>query len=94
MSSGKTAEDKAWKPREQAEEARYVSNKEQEQLTAIRHEIQQDMDAKGTAHPQSAAEKERDFEGGFGGQEDLEDSCKYCKSHILSLLHYAALYFT
>jgi len=61
MSSGTTAQDKSWKGKEQAEEAQYAKAKEQEQLAAIREQ-------------QAKSNKpEKDFEGGFGGQEDLED---------------------
>ncbi|GBE82059.1 hypothetical protein SCP_0404370 [Sparassis crispa] len=71
MSSGKTAEDQTWKLKEQGEEARYVHQKEQEQLAAIRDQAAQaEMGAKGTA---AAGRRDNDFEGGFGGQEDLED---------------------
>ncbi|OBZ75885.1 hypothetical protein A0H81_04114 [Grifola frondosa] len=80
MSSGKTAEvctiptpfhypacsyfpeDKSWKAKEQGEEARY----EQAQLAAIHDEVMKKQ-------AESKPEAERDFEGGFGGQEDLED---------------------
>ncbi|KAJ7771678.1 hypothetical protein B0H16DRAFT_1714900 [Mycena metata] len=72
-----TSQDKSWKAKEQGEEAAYVQKKAQTQLAALRAE----MDAKaastaaGTvAEASTAADtRERDFEGGFGGQEDLED---------------------
>ncbi|KAJ7184282.1 hypothetical protein C8R46DRAFT_1208501 [Mycena filopes] len=72
-----TSQDKSWKAKEQGEEAAYVHKKEQSQLAALRSE----MDAKaastaaGTVAEASGAAdaRERDFEGGFGGQEDLED---------------------
>jgi hypothetical protein len=41
---------------------------EEEQLQAIREQIKKDEEAKQNTGPQ-----DRDFEGGFGGQEDLED---------------------
>ncbi len=45
---------------------------EQEQLAAIRESIKTKEEGKHKgSKPQS--EPERDFEGGFGGQEDLED---------------------
>ncbi|KZT68171.1 hypothetical protein DAEQUDRAFT_766554 [Daedalea quercina L-15889] len=60
-------EDNAWKAREQGAEAQYVRQKEQEQLAALR-------DSASAAQGASAADaRDRDFEGGFGGQEDLED---------------------
>ncbi|KAF5387122.1 hypothetical protein D9615_001630 [Tricholomella constricta] len=68
MSSGATAQDKSFKSKEQAEEARYIREKEKAQLAAIR----QEMEAKD-ATKTSAEQPEREFEGGFGGQEDLED---------------------
>ncbi|KAF8078079.1 hypothetical protein FPV67DRAFT_1662840 [Lyophyllum atratum] len=68
MSSGATAQDKSFKSKEQAEEARYIHEKEQAQLAAIRRE----EETKKAADP-SAQQPARDFEGGFGGQEDLED---------------------
>ncbi|KAJ7684634.1 hypothetical protein DFH06DRAFT_1156185 [Mycena polygramma] len=68
-----TSQDKTWKAREQAEEASYVHQKEQAQLAALRSEA--DSKSKdATAEAKTAADaRERDFEGGFGGQEDLED---------------------
>lgn len=59
-SSGATANDGSWKAKEQGDEARYIREKEQAQLAAIREQLKKD-------------EKDKDFEGGFGGQEDLED---------------------
>ncbi|KAI0928655.1 hypothetical protein AcV5_006154 [Taiwanofungus camphoratus] len=64
MSSGKTAEDPTWKLREQGEEARYAREKEREQLAALREQA---------AQANTKSEMDRDFEGGYGGQEDLED---------------------
>ncbi|TRM62674.1 hypothetical protein BD626DRAFT_498095 [Schizophyllum amplum] len=68
MSSGSTANDPAWKGRENAEEAQHIHAKEQEQLKALRAELD-----KKDASAKPAESKERDFEGGFGGQEHLED---------------------
>ncbi|EIW60070.1 uncharacterized protein TRAVEDRAFT_45322 [Trametes versicolor FP-101664 SS1] len=65
MSSGKTAEDSTWKSREQAAEGQYARAKEQEQLQAIRDDL-----AKEAAKSES---EDKNFEGGYGGQEDLED---------------------
>ncbi|KAA1471082.1 hypothetical protein DENSPDRAFT_818952 [Dentipellis sp. KUC8613] len=61
----------AWKQKEQGEEARYAHQKEQEQLRALnaaQAQKQESSPAQG-----AKAEMDRDFEGGFGGQEDLED---------------------
>jgi len=71
MSSGATAQDQPWKSREQAQEVQYIHDKEQKQLNAIRDSL--DKDANETVKEDSAVQKDRDFEGGFGGQEDLED---------------------
>jgi len=57
-------QDGSWKSKEQGDEARYIREKEQAQLTALREQ------AKKKDQPNAS---ERDFEGGFGGQEDLED---------------------
>ncbi|KAJ7074283.1 hypothetical protein C8F01DRAFT_16135 [Mycena amicta] len=59
-----TSQDKAWKQKEQGAEAVYIQKKEQEQLAQIRAEL----DAKAAADARN-----KDFEGGHGGQEDLED---------------------
>ncbi|KAJ7739704.1 hypothetical protein DFH07DRAFT_840119 [Mycena maculata] len=65
-----TSQDKNWKAREQGAEAVYVQQKEEEQLAALRAE----MDSKVESTSAEAADaRERDFESGFGGQEDLED---------------------
>lgn len=64
--SGTIAQDGAWKSREQVEESRYVNDKEKAQLEAIRQELQQNQES-------AKKQQSHDFEGGFGGQEDLED---------------------
>ncbi|KAF9483863.1 hypothetical protein BDN70DRAFT_826712 [Pholiota conissans] len=72
--SGTTAQDPSWKSKEQAEEARYIHQKEQEQLEAIRQDLAaKNGDDKSTSDQQNTHPMDRDFEGGFGGQEDLED---------------------
>ncbi|KAJ7702290.1 hypothetical protein B0H17DRAFT_1043538 [Mycena rosella] len=70
-----TSQDKSWKAKEQAEEATYVHQKEQAQLAALRAELDAKAEeTKGTETASKAADaRDRDFEGGFGGQEDLED---------------------
>ncbi|KAI4525819.1 hypothetical protein K525DRAFT_260643 [Schizophyllum commune Loenen D] len=68
--SGTTANDPSWKGRENAEEARFIHAKEQEQLKALRAELDK---KEASAKAGSGKRAERDFEGGFGGQEDLED---------------------
>ncbi|KAJ7090299.1 hypothetical protein B0H15DRAFT_948802 [Mycena belliarum] len=67
-----TSQDKSWKAREQAEEATYVHQKEQAQLAAIRA-ASDAKESMRTDASKAADARERDFEGGFGGQEDLED---------------------
>ncbi|KAL1710080.1 hypothetical protein EV121DRAFT_286117 [Schizophyllum commune] len=69
--SGTTANDPNWKGRENAEEARFIHAKEQEQLKALRAEL--DKKESSTKTTPTSKPAERDFEGGFGGQEDLED---------------------
>jgi len=72
--SGATAQDSTWKSKEQGEEARYIREKEQAQLAAIRDQKQKEAAQKETSQaPNSTSPYDRDFEGGFGGQEDLED---------------------
>lgn len=66
--SGSTAQDNAWKTKEQGAEAQYIRQKEQEQLAALR-----DSASKAQTQSRPGDERDRDFEGGFGGQEDLED---------------------
>ncbi|KAG6903172.1 hypothetical protein C0995_002715 [Termitomyces sp. Mi166 len=61
-------QDKTFQAKEQAEEARFIREKEQAQLAAIRN----DLDMKSSNENQ-AQSSDRNFEGGFGGQEDLED---------------------
>jgi len=70
--SGATAQDSTWKAKEQSQEAQYVHQKEQAQLEAIRRE-QADTKPNNTTSDQNEHPMNRDFEGGFGGQEDLED---------------------
>ncbi|KAJ6488570.1 hypothetical protein C8R47DRAFT_1125989 [Mycena vitilis] len=67
------SQDKTWKAREQAEEASYVHQKEQAQLAALRSEADSKSKDATTEAKTAADARERDFEGGFGGQEDLED---------------------
>ncbi|KAL5490261.1 hypothetical protein ACEPAI_5094 [Sanghuangporus weigelae] len=61
-----TAQDNTWKAKEQGEEAQYARQKEQEQLATLR--AQMNRDAK-----EAASRIDKGIEGGFGGQEDLED---------------------
>jgi len=70
--SGATAQDSTWKAREQSQEAQYIHQREQAQLQAI-HRDQADKEASNTASEQEKHPMDRNFEGGFGGQEDLED---------------------
>jgi len=58
--------------REQAEEASYILKKEQAQVEATRQDLAKEGDSK-TNSDQETHPMDRDFEGGFGGQEDLED---------------------
>ncbi|OAX38914.1 hypothetical protein K503DRAFT_690703, partial [Rhizopogon vinicolor AM-OR11-026] len=67
--------DPAWASREQGEEAKYIRDKEQAQLAALREEQKPapSKDNANVAPSGSGSAMDRDFEGGFGGQEDLED---------------------
>ncbi|KAI0273719.1 hypothetical protein BC834DRAFT_966202 [Gloeopeniophorella convolvens] len=69
--SGKTAQSSTWKDKEAGAEAQHARQKEQEQLAALRAEI----DAKGADEKAVAPvpREDRAYEAGFGGQEDLED---------------------
>jgi len=69
MPSGATAQDPTWRSKEQADEARYVHEKEQAQIAAIRNSQQLEQDNAAA----TAQQPNRDIEGGYGGQEDLED---------------------
>ncbi|TFY66666.1 hypothetical protein EVG20_g4430 [Dentipellis fragilis] len=64
----------AWKQKEQGEEARYAHQKEQEQLRALSAaQAQKQESSQAQGAKDGKAEMDRDLEGGFGGQEDLED---------------------
>ncbi|KAF9265730.1 hypothetical protein L218DRAFT_115015 [Marasmius fiardii PR-910] len=63
--TGATAQDGAWKSKEQGDEARYAHDKEQAQFAALRDQL--------ADKEKTEASKVKDFEGGYGGQEDLED---------------------
>jgi len=74
--SGSIAKDSYWKPKEQSEEARYAREKEQAQLTEIRDKIgiEEKPPAETQRDPPKACQlPSGDIEGGYGGQEDLED---------------------
>ncbi|KAF9052678.1 hypothetical protein BJ165DRAFT_1607510 [Panaeolus papilionaceus] len=84
--AGSTTRDPSWKGKEQSEENRWAREKESAQIQAIQDRTMKEAEAvgsskttdsssdsskKGTA--KSTHPVDRDFEGGFGGQEDLED---------------------
>jgi hypothetical protein len=75
MPSGTTAQDPTWRSRKQGEEAKYIREKEQAQLAALHEEQEKRSTASNdnTTKDAASSTKDRDFEGGFGGQEDLED---------------------
>ncbi|KAJ3541149.1 hypothetical protein NMY22_g4004 [Coprinellus aureogranulatus] len=89
MSSGATAQDKAWKDRESASEASYIHDKvrskflyrEHPQPTNNKQEREQleairaglDHSASASGDASTVAREDRPYEAGFGGQEDLED---------------------
>ncbi|KAG2348458.1 hypothetical protein BDR05DRAFT_521383 [Suillus weaverae] len=68
-------QDPTWGTREQGEEAKYIHEKEQAQLAALREEQKTRSTASNdnTTKDTASSTKDRDFECGFGGQEDLED---------------------
>jgi len=61
-----SAQDSCWKRKEQADEAQYAREKEQAQLAALAEKLKKNEEAMGPS-PQE------EFEGGYGGQETLED---------------------
>ncbi|KZT11304.1 uncharacterized protein LAESUDRAFT_754969 [Laetiporus sulphureus 93-53] len=85
MSSGNTAQDPAWKAKEQGEEARYAHQKAGRRFTyttANRYSVQSDCNQeqeqlaalKAQAQTSSdSAREDKPYEAGYGGQEDLED---------------------
>ncbi|TFK29813.1 hypothetical protein FA15DRAFT_663086 [Coprinopsis marcescibilis] len=73
MSSGATSQDGAWKPREQSAEAQYARQKEQEQIAALRAELDSKSSTSSSTTTTKITREDRPYEAGFGGQEDLED---------------------
>ncbi|KAF8522134.1 hypothetical protein BU17DRAFT_87232 [Hysterangium stoloniferum] len=74
MSSGATAQDKIWQAKEQGHEAQYIREKEKAQYGVLRSQLDEETRKTEQAEAKDIEkEKEREFEGGFGGQEDLED---------------------
>ncbi|PPR08091.1 hypothetical protein CVT24_010552 [Panaeolus cyanescens] len=85
--AGSTAQDPSWKGREQSEENKWAREKESAQIQAIHDRMMREAEAVGTTNKdkdssstssteessKSTHPMDRDFEGGFGGQEDLED---------------------
>lgn len=67
--SSKTSHTDPLEAKGRAEEARFALQKEQEQLAAIRDQLA----ANKSEQKQSDVNTDKDFEGGYGGQEDLED---------------------
>jgi hypothetical protein len=83
-STGSTAQDPSWKAKEKGDETRWARERESAQLQAIRDRMMKEADAVGSTKTDSTSSStadegksthpmDRDFEGGFGGQEDLED---------------------
>ncbi|KAH7885029.1 hypothetical protein F5I97DRAFT_1928446 [Phlebopus sp. FC_14] len=67
------SQDLTWRSKEQGEEARYVREREQAQLAAIRDRQQTESRQRESEKYREVGGLNGDFEGGFGGQEDLED---------------------
>ncbi|KIM49255.1 hypothetical protein M413DRAFT_102020 [Hebeloma cylindrosporum] len=64
-----TAQDSNWKVKEQAEQASSVHQQNRSLVEEASKEA-----SKASSNPdQGTHPMDRDFEGGFGGQEDLED---------------------
>lgn len=64
------------KEREQVAALREKIEQDEDQLAEIRDQIKKDDDQLSAIHDEqakAATALDRDFEGGFGGQEDLED---------------------
>ncbi|KAF8314929.1 hypothetical protein DL93DRAFT_2166973 [Clavulina sp. PMI_390] len=81
MSSGSTSQDSSWKLKEQGDEAQWARQKEQEQLAELRAKLGADElteraaqgSQPGSTQVPATTRNRDEFEGGFGGQEDLED---------------------
>jgi len=65
-----TSQDKTWKAKEQGDEAVYIRQKEQQKALQAKQNATPNTTEGAAA---SANQVAKDFEGGFGGQEDLED---------------------
>ncbi|KAG8941406.1 hypothetical protein FRC04_004199 [Tulasnella sp. 424] len=65
------AYDGSWKAKEQSDEARFAHEREQQQLAALRDKLEKDSAVPSKSN--RSALPTGDIEGGYGGQEDLED---------------------
>ncbi|KAH9050688.1 hypothetical protein EDB84DRAFT_13802 [Lactarius hengduanensis] len=65
-------QDSVWKDKEAGEEAQHACQKEQEQLASLRAHGS-DAASHEAQPPSGIPREDRDYEAGFGGQEDLED---------------------
>ncbi|KAF8478598.1 hypothetical protein DFH94DRAFT_62880 [Russula ochroleuca] len=65
-----TAQSSVWERKEAGEEAQYARQKEQEQLASL---AQSEAKTDQAEPPSCVPREDRDYEAGFGGQEDLED---------------------
>ncbi|KAH9996769.1 hypothetical protein BJV77DRAFT_1065556 [Russula vinacea] len=64
-----TTQSSVWERKAAVEEAQYARQKEQEQLASLaRSEAKTEQ-----TEPPCVPREDRDYEAGFGGQEDLED---------------------
>jgi len=70
--AGSIAKDKSWESKERGEEAAYIHEKDQAKLAAIRDGLNS-KESEGKKGAEDTTQKPKDFEGGYGGQEDLED---------------------
>jgi len=62
-----------WQRKEAGEEAQYARKKEQEQLASLRAQSEAKTDSEQAKSSLGVSREDRDYEAGFGGQEDLED---------------------
>jgi len=66
-----TAQSSVWERKAAGEEAQYARQKEQEQLSSLATRSEAKTEQAET--PAGVPREDRDYEAGFGGQEDLED---------------------
>ncbi|KAI0256786.1 hypothetical protein BJV78DRAFT_1367520 [Lactifluus subvellereus] len=70
-----TSQSSVWKDKEANEQAQYVNaRQEEQQIESLRAQSDSEVNSKAQAEPLPPVPRgDRDYEAGFGGQEDLED---------------------